>query len=183
MKVVGFIGSPRTAGNTSLLVENILQGAAEKGAKTSMVNLNSLNIRGCQSCFNCKSQGRCAVADDMQELYDEILESDAIVIGSPVYMWQMSGQTKVFIDRMFAFLGPDFSSKVKDKKLVLAFTQGNPSTESFNNYFEHTANMMKFLGYDVVETVVSRENRPPASITEQTELLAQARKTGADLVK
>jgi len=57
VKVIGFNGSPRRGANTATLVETVLKGAADKGAETRMVNLNELNIKGCQGCGACKTPG------------------------------------------------------------------------------------------------------------------------------
>ncbi|MDS1030455.1 flavodoxin family protein [Bacillota bacterium LX-D] len=182
MKVIGFNGSPRKYGSTNLLIEQVLQGAKEKGAETKIYNLNDLSIKGCQSCYYCKEHETCVIKDDMQTLYSEILDADAIVLGTPLYMWQMSSQTKAFTDRLCAFLGTDFSSKAKGKKMVLVFTQGNPDPNIFQQYYESTAKMYKFLGFNVVDTILSYGNRTPDDTKGQTELLEKAKVAGSYLV-
>ncbi len=103
MKVIGFIASPRKEGNTAWIVNKILEGAKEKGAETQSWYFNDLDIKPCQSCYGCK-QGdlRCVINDDMQKLYDALEHADALVLGSPTYMGQMSAQAKIFTDRLFA---------------------------------------------------------------------------------
>lgn len=98
-------------------------------------------------------------------------------------MWQMSSQTKAFIDRLFVFFQTKLSSKIKGKKVVLAFSQGNPKEDSFHAYFEHTASMMRFLGFDVVTTIVSSGNNAHDAIKLQKKLLSKAEKIGFSLVK
>ena len=103
MKILGFVGSPREGGNTEILVKEVLKGADESGAETEIVYLNKLDIKPCQACMHCKSNnGECATDDDMQTIYNQLKESDAVVLGSPIYMWQMSAQTKLFTDRLYA---------------------------------------------------------------------------------
>jgi len=155
IKVLGLVGSPKIDGNTSRLVTAILEGAAEKGAETAIYNLASLDIKSCDACGRCQETGCCVIDDDMQELYREIQEADTVVLGSPVYMWQMTGQTKLLIDRMTAFLRPNFSSRLDNKKLILVFTQGIPDQDAFKPYFEYTAGLLYYLGFDVLETVVA----------------------------
>jgi len=155
IKVLGLVGSPKIDGNTSRLVTAVLEGAAEKGAETAIYNFASLDIKGCDACGRCQETGCCVIDDDMQELYREIQEADAVVLGSPVYMWQMTGQTKLLIDRMTAFLRPNFSSRLDNKKLILVFTQGIPDEDAFKPYFEYTAGLLYYLGFDVLETVVA----------------------------
>ena len=93
MKVIGFNGSPRKNANTATLVETVLKGAASKGAETRLVNLNELNMRGCQGCEVCtKEPGQCAYEDDLTPLLEELKECDAIVLGSPIYWFRVSAQ-------------------------------------------------------------------------------------------
>ncbi|KAF5038259.1 NADPH-dependent FMN reductase [anaerobic digester metagenome] len=155
IKVLGLVGSPKVDGNTAKMVDAILEGAAENGAETVIYNLASLDIKGCDACHRCQETGCCAIDDDMQELYRQIEEADAVVLGSPVYMWQMTAQTKLLIDRMTAFLKPNFSSRLDHKKLILVFTQGIPDRDAFNSYFEYTAGVLYYLGFDVLETIVA----------------------------
>jgi len=182
MKVVGFIGSPNLSGNTSTLVESILKGAEKKGAEVKSFNLNKLEISGCQSCYACKRDGRCAVKDDMQNLYDEITDSDAIVIGSPIYMWHVTGQTKIFLDRLFAFFGTAENLKIANKKVVMAFLQGNENPDMFKEYLNHTVKMMKFLGFDVVDTILSVGNKTPDNVRNDNVMLEKAESIGKELV-
>ena len=113
MKIIGIVGSPRVNGNTQKLVEIVLASSAEYGAKTKIFNLNEMDIKGCQSCYHCKTTGEdCAIKDDMPQLFEEIKQSDAVIIGSPIYFGQMSAQLKLFVDRHFSQIGRDFKSKI-----------------------------------------------------------------------
>jgi len=138
MKVIGFVGSPRKGGNTAVLVNKILESAREKGAETEVVYINDLNIKGCQACFKCKTQEGCATQDDMQPLYQKINEAQAIVIGSPIYHGYISGQTKTFMDRWFAFrISPaDERQGLKPllkegKKAVFVICHGSPDDKAY----------------------------------------------------
>lgn len=155
IKILGLVGSPNINGNTAKLVNAILDGAAENGAEKVIYNLASLNIKGCDACCRCQESGCCLIDDDMQELYQEIQVADTVVLGSPVYMWQMTAQTKLLIDRLTAFLKPDFSSRLDNKKLILVFTQGSSDRDAFKPYFEYTAGLLYYLGFDVLETVIA----------------------------
>lgn len=108
MKVIGIVGSPRKNGNTDILVQQVLRGASTAGAETKIFYLNEMNIKGCQDCNNCKDNDHCAQQVDMTLLYDEISETDGIVIGSPIYMSNVSSQTKAFMDRCYALINQTF---------------------------------------------------------------------------
>ena len=153
MKILGLSGSPRKDGNTDAMVVMTLEGARQAGAETSFFNLSQLNIMGCQGCLYCRTKPGCAIKDDMSKLYKEIEDADAVVIGSPVYMFQMTSQTKAFMDRLFPFLNPDFSSKI-NKAALLLFAQGNPDKDVFKAYFAHISNAYKLLGLHVKNVLV-----------------------------
>ena len=183
MKILGLEGSPRKNGNTEKLVKTILDGAAEKGADTTFYKLVKMNISLCLGCFSCRETGTCVTEDDIQLLHEEIQASDAIILGSPVYMWQVSGQTKLFMDRLVPFIKPDFTSRLKGKKRVfMVFTQGNPDEQTFKVYFEYLENLFSFLHYDVQGTIVATGTRDKNDILQQTDLLEKARKIGRKLV-
>ena len=157
MKILAFNGSSHKDGNTASLLKEYLKGAESSSANTKMYNLYDLSYNDCVGCNGCKSmedKAKCAQKDDLKNIYDEIYDADHIVIGSPVYMWQMNGRTKDFVDRFLPFLKQDYSSRIKGKKLSLLFTQGAAEKNAFMNYFNLTKDMFTFMGFDVKDIVV-----------------------------
>jgi multimeric flavodoxin WrbA len=177
IKILGLVGSSNINGNTAKLVNAILDGAAENGTEKVIYNLASLNIKSCDACCKCQESGRCLIDDDMQELYQEIQTADVVVLGSPVYMWQMTGQTKILIDRLTAFLKPNFSSRLDNKKLILVFSQGSSDSDAFKPYFEYTAGLLYYLGFDVLETVIAA-GTDKLEVSFRPGLLEKARELG-----
>jgi len=182
MKVIGVVGSPRQGANTERLVKRILAGAEKAGAETKLFHLAKMNVKGCNSCFHCRSHDNCAIQDDMQTLYAEIQSANGVVIGSPMYMWQISGQTKLFVDRLYALLNSDFSTRLKGRKnLALAITQGNPDAKTFSPYFENMLRMFGFLGYTPKGVVVAAGTRERDAVEKQAAVMAQAEEMGKTL--
>ncbi len=109
MKVIAFNGSPRKKWNTATLLDKALEGAASRGASTKLVHLYDLDFKGCRSCFACKmkgspSYGRCAAKDDLTPFLREVETADAILFGSPIYLWSVTGEMKSLLERLvFAF--------------------------------------------------------------------------------
>jgi multimeric flavodoxin WrbA len=100
MKVVGICGSPRgEASRTKRLVGAVLRGAGETGAETEFVDLCTLTIQPCTGCETCYATGVCIHGDDMAALLEAMASADGIVLGSPVYIDQVTAQMKAFIDR------------------------------------------------------------------------------------
>lgn len=182
MLVIGIEGSPRKKGNTEQLVSTVLEGAKDGGATTKFFKLADMEIADCISCYACKSKGKCAVEDDMHILYDAMQEADAIVLGSPVYFWQVNSIVKRFMDRLLAFIAPDFSTRLNGpKKLLFAYTQGNPEEGKFQPYFDHMEKLFSFLHYDVQGTLVAKGTRQHNDIRSNEEILAKARTLGMEL--
>jgi len=131
------------------------------------------------------ADGGCVINDDMQELYKAIESADAMVLGSPVYMGQMSAQAKTFIDRLFAQISPRFSPYYKEKAvkkgLLLVFTQGNPDPGKFQTYYDYTENMFRLLEFDVKDVVVVSGTRSEAA-SEKKELHTTLKDAGSSLV-
>jgi multimeric flavodoxin WrbA len=105
MKVMAFNGSPRKEWNTATLLEKAIEGAAAQGAETSLVHLYDLHFKGCISCFACKiregkSYGTCAVQDDLTPVYAEIKKADGIILGSPIYFGDVTGELRSFLERL-----------------------------------------------------------------------------------
>jgi len=188
MNVMGFVASPRKEGNTAWTINKILEGAKEQGAETRSWYFSDLDIKPCRGCLGCHTGARdrgCVIDDDMQKLYGALKQADVLVLGSPVYMGQMSAQAKIFTDRLFAHISPRFSPHFKEtavkKKLVLVFTQGNPDPGMFQVYFDYTKYMFQLLEFDVqgVQVIAGMRNQPAR---ERTELHAAMKDIGSSLV-
>lgn len=128
-KVVIFYGSPRKNGYTSKLLRQVAEGAKSKGAEVMEFDLNDPGIRGCQGCFYCRSHEGCATKDYLQPMYAAIKEADAIVFGSPIYYYQITGQARIWLDRTFPMVGDQFAPRHAGKKAVAIFAQGNENPE------------------------------------------------------
>jgi len=190
MKVVGFVGSPRMKGNTTTIVNEVLRGASEAGAKTKIFNLNELGIRGCQACYKCQTpEGKCVQQDGMAPLYDEIFSADAVVIGTPVFMLQITGQTKTFIDRLFALLylkdgqPGAFRNKIKGKRTITVYSQGQPEISAFASSFDLNEGVLSFLGFKVEGRIAAGGMASLDSAKSSQSIMDKAYAAGAELAK
>lgn len=182
MKVVGVVGSPRRGGNTEILVETVLAGAAGAGAKTEVYRLNELNIRGCQGCFYCQEHGRCRQSDDMALLYEALRTADGLVIGSPIYMGYLTAQTKLFLDRLFAFLKLGVGCTLpRGKRGVLVYSQGGG--ENGASVMETLSSFLTtMMGIEVKGIVGGNGLNELGAIKQRHDLLEKAFQLGRELV-
>ena len=106
MKAIAINGGPRKGWNTSKLLEHALEGAKSAGAETEpVVNLYDLNFKGCVSCFHCKLKtgghpGKCAMHDDLSEVLERVSASNVLLLGSPIYLWDVTGMMRMFLERL-----------------------------------------------------------------------------------
>jgi len=89
-------------------VEAFLAGAREAGAETENVFLAKKKIAPCIACYACwmKTPGKCTQRDDMDELLDKVIASDVVVFATPVYVDNVTGIMKDFMDRLIAIGDP-----------------------------------------------------------------------------
>ncbi len=97
--ILGLVGSPRKGKNTDILVESVLKGAKDFGAKITKIYLNDLEIKPCQACARHPAPKYCIYNDGMTKLYKLLGTVDGIVLGTPTYYETISSQTKLMIDR------------------------------------------------------------------------------------
>ncbi|MDR0819249.1 MAG: flavodoxin family protein [Oscillospiraceae bacterium] len=184
MNIIGFSGSPRPNGNTAWAVEQILGGAQSQGADTQLFTSAELDIKPCRGCQACVKGNGCVINDDMQSVYAALKTADALVLGVPIYMGQMSAQTKAFTDRLFAQIKPRFSPTFKEenagKKLILVWTQGNPDASRFQAYYDYSRQMFSLLEFDVRDVIVITGTRSAAA-SEQVGLNDNLREVGVGL--
>lgn len=104
LKVIAFNGSPRRNGNTSMLLQTALKELTAQGIQTEEIHVGAVQIQGCTACMQCqKLQNKhCILTDDqVNDCLDKMYAADGIIIGSPTYFADVSGQMKSFLDRVF----------------------------------------------------------------------------------
>ena len=136
MKVLGIVGSPRKNGNTEILVKEALDSARNLGAEIEIINISDLNITPCDGCESCDTTGKCKIEDDMQDIYIKLLQSDGIILGSPVYYWGVTAQIKAVIDRTFLFRKDrQLRNKVGGAIVVARYSGASSAFSAFLDFF------------------------------------------------
>ena len=102
--ILAISGSYRPDGNTDTLLKQFAAGAAEAGAVVNTVFLRNYSIQSCVGCEKCKNADRCLNwSDGMDLLYPLIKASSGLIVGSPVYNYNITSALKAFIDRLYPF--------------------------------------------------------------------------------
>ncbi len=109
MKILAISGSPRKDGNTVTMLTEALAGAKQEGVEVELYSVAGKNIQPCDGCWGCRGTGKCHINDDMQILYDRMIESDGIIYGTPIYFYGMTAQMKAVMDRTISLNTPERS--------------------------------------------------------------------------
>lgn len=119
--VLAIVSSPRRGGNSEMLVDEFLRGAAEAGNATEKVCLRERRIAPCHACEVCLGNGgTCIQGDDMAEVLDKLIAADVIVLSTPVYYYSECAQLKTMIDRSLP-IGAN-GGRMRDKEFYFITT-------------------------------------------------------------
>lgn len=183
-KVLVLLGSPRREGNSAILAELISKGAMLAGGKVETVFLHELSIAPCRSCYACqrpKARG-CSIDDDMQQIYREMISAKAWVIATPVYWFNMSAQTKLWMDRCFA-LAAYKKNPFSGKRIAIAMSYGgdDPFDSGCVNALRTFQDAFRYVGAEIVGMVYGSA-MDAGDIKSDEALLERAEELGKHLV-
>jgi multimeric flavodoxin WrbA len=185
MKIVAILGSPRPKSNSTILARTILQRAQELGAETQEFLLNKLQFKGCQACETCKTKlDHCVLKDELTVVLDAVKEADAVILASPNYFGEVSGQFKSFFDRTYSYLNPDFTCRISPgKSSVFIFSQGNPDATAYPDVYPRYERWLKHYGFDKNYLLQMNGPRTPDSVSQRPDLIRQAGEIAEQLAK
>lgn len=100
MKITIINGSPRKSGSTAKILKKMQQNFENKEDVTvSYYDLTDYSLLECSGCLSCYATGVCHLKDNLEDINNNVAESDALIIGSPVYVSNVPGTLKKYIDR------------------------------------------------------------------------------------
>ncbi len=173
--ILAIIGSPRRGGNTDILVEQALQGAAEAGARTEKVALRDLDVRPCRGCDGCAKTGKCVQRDDLPGLLARMREADAWILATPVYYWGPTAQFKAFMDRWY---GAGRIVGFKSKSAVLIVPLGSNDAHDARHAVGMIKDSLDHVGTRVLKTLVAADVFSKGAAEKRADLLSAARAAG-----
>ena len=189
MKILAFNGSPCAKGSTSTLIAAVLEGARSQGAKTTEIRLHEINLKGCMGCLSCRKDiGNCKQKDDLSPYLEEIKSAAGIVMGCPIYMYRISGQMKLLVDRMYSLYanlpeGGYKSMVMPGKTYALVVSQGADNSELYQKSIRYLAGMTgSGLGMEEVGRVIHVNSEAQPAAKNQS-MLNTAFEIGVKLVK
>ncbi len=191
MKACGLIGSPVKNGNVDLLVNQVLAGAASRGAEIKKISLNDLQIKTCQSCDVDPAPGYCIYTDDMQQVYDALDACDLLVLGTPVYFDTVSAQVKLMIDRCNCIRpyirqadgSYAFERRMKKKKAAVLVIVGGEE-KAFDAITRVVKGFFNWVEAKLVDSIFyTHKDNEIGRVGEDKELMQRAFDLGARLIE
>ena len=155
-KIIIIDGGPRKAMNTAKMLQRFADGALSVSdqIEVNIVRLYDLNYKGCMSCMACKIKDKvsniCKFQDDLTPVLEEIAQADGLVMGSPIYFCDVTGQMRTFLERLvFPWLSYNDYSLTAPKKMPVVLMEtmnGTPEKNNSNGYGSMDSCIMKALG-------------------------------------
>lgn len=142
-KILVIMGSPRK-GNTFRACEELMeQMQRHLPVAFEYLWLKDADLAPCKGCLSCftHGEGRCPNRDDAPAIEQKMHEADGVVFATPVYAFSVTGQMKIFIDRLsYIFHRPRFFSQ----KALLLTTAGVIGNEDVLKYLDTVARLWGF---------------------------------------
>ena len=159
VKVLAINGSPRLEGNTAHMLNTILDICENAGFETELYQAGGKIIRGCMACGGCrKNPGKCVIDDWVNELYQKMLASNAIILGSPTYFYDLTPEMKCIIDRcgfIASHAGKSLGRKIGAAVTAVRRAGGICTLDSMQNFL--LMNDMVVVGSTYVNMSLSRD--------------------------
>jgi multimeric flavodoxin WrbA len=150
MNVLAVCGAANKSRNTATMLKSAFDGAmSAPGAAGEIVYLYDLGFKGCTGCHSCKLLdgsrfARCAMRDDLTPVLQKAIDADVLLVGSPIYFGDVTGETRSFLERLL-FPGITYNKDraptyPKRPKFGWVFTMNAPG-EFYKNYFGELVGM------------------------------------------
>ena len=189
MKVLAVYGSPRRKGNTSILLKRAVAGARQAGAEVEEIVLRDLKMSPCLEIYGCKKRGRCVIPDDFQKFHDKILESEGLMLASPIFFYSVSAHTKTLIDRCQSFWVKKhwidqipMGTEIPKRKGLFISVGATKGKKLFDGALLTIRYFFEVLDMELWNSLLYREMDFEGDVLNHPEYLEEAYEAGKDLV-
>jgi putative NADPH-quinone reductase len=175
MKIVAINGSHRgEKGFTQFLINKLFEGAVKSGAFCETIVLANKKINTCLGCLVCQSEKsylKCVYndKDDVAEIFTKMRKADLIIYATPIYIFNMSGLLKIFLDRITStadcsihtvsntgLFFHHIDKQLCSKPFVLLTCQDNYENETCKNVENYFKTFSRFLEAPLVGILSSK---------------------------
>ena len=122
MKVLGLSFSPRKLGNCEIAIKEIFLNLSPN-IEYDFINISKYNLKPCIACYKCLFENeKCPLDDDFYEIFNKILDSDALIMACPSYFLGPNSSFKLFIDRFL--ISYNYHERLYNKETILISIAG-----------------------------------------------------------
>jgi len=107
MRIAILDGSP-DAGALSRYLNEVVARLERRTHDVRLMTLRDMNIRYCTGCWSCwwKTPGECAFKDESHDVCAAVINSDFVLIATPLIMGTVSALTKKTQDKLIPLVHP-----------------------------------------------------------------------------
>jgi len=190
-KVLAIGGSPRQGGNTDSIIKQIMAGLTAEQIDSENINLGTIDFKGCIGCEKCRKDKVCTMLNDgMSLLYPSIMESQGLILASPVHNYNITSWMKAFIDRLYCFYEFDNNTRPREwssrfanqkRKVVISAVCEQKDLEDMGFAIEAMSKPMEALGFEIVGTLPVFKAFEKGAVKKQQEIMDKAYELGMKL--
>jgi len=142
MKVIAINGSPRTGGNTEMMIKKVFEALEKEGIETESIQIGGKSVHGCTACGKCRENkdNKCVISNDfINEVIQKLMGADGIILASPTYFTDVTTEMKALIDRAgFVCLSNGRTLKHKVGAAIVAVRRGGAVHvfDTMNHFFQ-----------------------------------------------
>ena len=162
-KICAISGSPRKNGNTEKMIKYIANNN-----EYELVRLYDSNIKPCTACEGCSKTGKCVIKDDMLEIMKKVEESEILILGSPIYWWNVTAPFKAFMDRWYS---KDVRTVIASKKIVIALPMADSDDATAKWAVGSLKDSLEYLGATVLDILVAKGVWEKEDLDNQKDLI------------
>lgn len=165
MRILLLNGSPRLHGNTHSALQAMKEYLEEQNT-VEYLDVCTLNLSGCHACDGCqKNGGHCVCPDESDAVIQKIVQSDAVIFGTPVYWWGMSAQLKMVVDK---FYSQDSQFKTMGKKIgVVAIGANDLQNPQYRLIHDQFCCIAEYLHWELAFSLSFSAYEPGALMTQE----------------
>lgn len=145
MRVFGICASPRN-NTTEYVLSQAIQKLVEDGFDTEIFTCMGKDIKPCMHCDYCLEHKECIINDDMQEVYEGLLNADGIILATPIQSGGISSNLAAIMDRTRALEAVDYN--ILRGKIGMSIAVGGDRTGGQD--FAHLKNVTYFMIHGII---------------------------------
>jgi len=187
LKTLGISASPRSNGNTDLLLRRALLGAEHAGSETEYLRLCDYRLDGCTECYACYATGSCRINDDYDQIQGKLLAADRLIFATPVFFMTVCAQAKLLIDRgqclwvrKTVLDKPLFEPK-RDRRGMIIAAGGSGSKRQFDCIRRPIESFFDYLEVSHASSLFVSQVDEKGAVLKRPEALAEAFRLGREL--